>query len=137
MSLARADRIAEACADDLPEEIIKEYWAYAQDESITKEDFMKENYRGIRPAPGYPACPDHQEKKTIFKLLDVENRIGVSLTENLAMTPAASVSGYYFSHPESRYFAFGNIKEDPLYDYFKRLNITEEVGKKWLRKNLI
>ncbi|MGB0868457.1 MAG: methionine synthase [Flavobacteriales bacterium] len=134
--LALADRIAEAFAEYLHEKIRKEYWAYVPKETLTKADFVKENYQGIRPAPGYPACPDHQEKKTIFKLLDVEKRIGVSLTENLAMYPAASVSGYYFSHPESRYFAVGKIGEDQLIDYCNRLNIPLEEGRKWLRPNL-
>ncbi|MGB1296015.1 MAG: methionine synthase [Flavobacteriales bacterium] len=134
--LALADRIAEAFAEYLHEKIRKEYWAYVPKETLTKADFVKENYQGIRPAPGYPACPDHQEKKTIFKLLDVEKRIGVSLTENLAMYPAAAVSGYYFSHPESRYFAVGKIGEDQLIDYCNRLNIPLEEGRKWLRPNL-
>ena len=134
--LALADRIAEAFAEYLHEKIRKEYWAYAPNESLTNEDFVKENYQGIRPAPGYPACPDHNEKTTIFDLLDVEKRIGVSLTENLAMYPAAAVSGYYFSHPESRYFALGKIEEDQLQDYCKRRGISVEEGRKWLRPNL-
>jgi len=136
MYLALADRIAEAFAEYLHERIRKEYWAYAPNESLTNEDFVKENYRGIRPAPGYPACPDHNEKTTIFKLLDVEKRIGVSLTENLAMYPAAAVSGYYFSSPETRYFALGKIGEDQLKDYCDRKGMAIEEGRKWLRPNL-
>lgn len=134
--LALADRIAEAFAEYLHEKIRKEYWAYSPNETLSKEDFVKENYRGIRPAPGYPACPDHNEKTTIFKLLDAERRIGVTLTENLAMYPAAAVSGYYFSNPETRYFALGKIEEDQLEDYCNRRGFSIEEGRKWLRPNL-
>ncbi len=98
---------------------------------------IKEKYTGIRPAPGYPACPDHLEKETIWKLLDVEKSIGVKLTENLAMWPAASVSGYYFSNPKSKYFGLGKIKEDQLTDYSSRRNISIKKARKWLTPNLV
>ena len=107
MIKALADRMAEAAAEFLHEKIRKEDWGYSKDEEYSNEDLIKEKYIGIRPAPGYPACPDHTEKNTIFKLLDAENNVGVSLTESLAMYPAASVSGWYFSHPEAKYFGLG------------------------------
>ncbi|MBQ0787148.1 MAG: methionine synthase, partial [Oceanihabitans sp.] len=99
-------------------------------------DLIKESYKGIRPAPGYPACPDHLEKRTIWELLDVDNRIGVALTESLAMWPAASVSGYYFANPEAKYFGLGKIKEDQLADYAKRRAIDYEEAEKWLSPNV-
>ena len=102
----------------------------------TTSTYIKENYKGIRPAPGYPACPDHLEKETIWKLLDVEKAIGVKLTESLAMWPASSVSGYYFANEKSKYFGLGNINEDQLIDYAKRKNIEIEKARKWLSPNL-
>ena len=108
----------------------------SKDEECSNEDLIKEKYIGIRPAPGYPACPDHTEKKTIFKLLDAENNVGVSLTESLAMYPAASVSGWYFSHPEAKYFGLGKIKLDQVEDLSKRKNIDVSIMKKWLSPNL-
>ena len=105
-------------------------------ESLTNEELIRENYSGIRPAPGYPACPDHLEKKTLWKLLDVEETIGVKLTESLAMWPAASVSGYYFAHPQAQYFGLGKIKEDQLISYSKRRGINIEEARKWLSPNL-
>ena len=114
MTKAIADRLAEAFAEYLHKEIRLKYWGYSKNEKTTNEDLIKEKYIGIRPAPGYPACPDHLEKKTIWKLLNVENNIGVKLTENLAMWPAASVSGYYFSNPKSKYFGLGKISSDQL-----------------------
>ncbi len=136
MIKALADRLAEAFAEYLHEFIRKEAWGYASEETFTNEELIREHYKGIRPAPGYPACPDHLEKQTIWKLLDVEERIGVKLTESLAMWPAASVSGYYFAHPESKYFGLGKIKEDQLNDYAKRRQISTEEARKWLNPNL-
>ena len=121
----------------LNELIRKKYWGYANYESLNNEGLINEYYKGIRPAPGYPACPDHLEKETIWELLSVEKSIGVKLTENLAMWPAASVSGYYFSNPESKYFGLGKIKDDQLLDYSKRRNISEEKARKWLNPNLL
>ncbi len=135
MAKALADRLAEAAAEWLHERVRKEYWGYAADESLDNEALIKEKYRGIRPAPGYPACPDHLEKKTIFKLLDAE-RLGITLTESLAMFPTASVSGYYFAHPESKYFGLGKISEDQLHDYARRRGISSEEATRWLNPNL-
>ncbi|WP_289043175.1 methionine synthase [uncultured Olleya sp.] len=136
MIKALADRLAEAFAEYLHKEVRTKHWAYAQDESLTNQELIKENYNGIRPAPGYPACPDHLEKQTIWKLLNVEENIGVKLTESLAMWPAASVSGYYFGNPEAKYFGLGKIKEDQLLDYSKRKNISIAKATKWLNPNL-
>lgn len=133
---ALADRFAEAFAEYLHHEVRTHYWGYASDENLDNEQLIKEEYKGIRPAPGYPACPDHLDKKTIWKLLQVEEKIGVQLTEGLAMWPAASVSGYYFSHPESKYFGLGKIKDDQLQEYVLRRNISESEAKKWLNANL-
>lgn len=137
MIKALADRLAEAFAEYLHEEVRKKYWGYDKAEDLSNQELIKEKYRGIRPAPGYPACPDHLEKKTIWKLLDVERNIGVTLTESLAMWPAASVSGYYFAHPESRYFGLGKITEDQLIDYAERKGISVEEAGKWLAPNLV
>lgn len=136
MIKALADRLAEAFAEYLHKKVRTEHWGYASDEHLTNEDLIKENYKGIRPAPGYPACPDHLEKNTIWELLDVEEKIGVKLTDSLAMWPAASVSGYYFGNPEAKYFGLGKITEDQLVDYSKRRNIDLEMARKWLNPNL-
>jgi len=136
MIKALADRLAEAFAEYLHKEVRTNYWNYVQDESLTNEDLIKENYKGIRPAPGYPACPDHLEKKTIWELLKVKENIGVELTESLAMWPAASVSGYYFANPEAKYFGLGKINQDQVKDYAIRRGITEAEAEKWLRPNL-
>ncbi len=136
MIKALADRLAEAFAEYLHKEVRINHWGYSQDENLTNEDLIKENYKGIRPAPGYPACPDHLEKPTIWKLLNVKENIGVELTESLAMWPAASVSGYYFANPEAKYFGLGKIDEDQLKDYAKRRNISYEEAEKWLNPNL-
>jgi len=136
MVKALADRFAEAFAEYLHEKVRKESWGYDSDETLSKEDLIKENYKGIRPAPGYPACPDHLEKPTIWKLLDVENKIGVTLTESMAMWPASSVSGYYFGNPESKYFGLGKIKEDQVIDYAKRRSISTDMAMKWLNPNI-
>ena len=133
---ALGDRLAEAFAEYLHLKVRKEIWGYASEENLSNDDLIKENYKGIRPAPGYPACPDHLEKPTIWKLLNVEQEIGVKLTESMAMWPAASVSGYYFANPESKYFGLGKIKEDQVADYAKRRNITFEEAKKWLSPNI-
>jgi 5-methyltetrahydrofolate--homocysteine methyltransferase len=133
---ALGDRLAEAFAEYLHLKIRKEIWGYASDEKLSNEDLIKENYTGIRPAPGYPACPDHLEKPTIWKLLNVEEKIGVKLTESMAMWPASSVSGYYFAHPESKYFGLGKIKKDQVEDYAKRRNISLEMAIKWLSPNI-
>jgi 5-methyltetrahydrofolate--homocysteine methyltransferase len=133
---ALGDRFAEAFAEYLHLKIRKEIWGYASDETLSKQDLIKEQYKGIRPAPGYPACPDHLEKTTIFKLLNVEDEIGVILTESMAMWPTSSVSGYYFGHPESKYFGLGKIKEDQVIDYSKRRGISTEKAKKWLAPNI-
>ncbi|WP_396167892.1 methionine synthase [Flavobacterium sp.] len=136
MVKALADRFAEAFAEYLHEKIRKEIWGYSKDEVLTNDEMIAEEYKGIRPAPGYPACPDHLEKPTIWKLLDVENKIGVTLTESMAMWPASSVSGYYFGNPESKYFGLGKIKEDQVIDYAKRRSISTDKAMKWLNPNI-
>ena len=136
MVKALADRFAEAFAEYLHEKVRKEIWGYAADEVLSKEGLIEESYKGIRPAPGYPACPDHLEKPTIWKLLNVEEEIGVTLTESMAMWPASSVSGYYFGNPESKYFGLGKIKEDQVIDYAKRRNVSTDVAMKWLNPNI-
>ena len=136
MVKALADRFAEAFAEYLHEKVRKDIWGYASDEKLSTDDLIEEKYKGIRPAPGYPACPDHLEKPTIWKLLNVEHEIGVKLTESMAMWPASSVSGYYFANPESKYFGLGKIKEDQVIDYSKRRNISTEVATKWLNPNI-
>lgn len=129
---ALADRLAEALAEMMHEKIRTEIWAYAPHEDKDRESLIKENYQGIRPAPGYPACPDHTEKITLFQLLDVEKNIGIQLTESMAMSPAASVSGWYFAHPDSKYFGLGKISEDQMLDYAKRKGWDEKFTQKWL-----
>jgi 5-methyltetrahydrofolate--homocysteine methyltransferase len=136
MVKALADRFAEAFAEYLHEKIRKEIWGYSSDENMSTESMIAEEYKGIRPAPGYPACPDHLEKPTIWKLLNVEKEIGVTLTESMAMWPASSVSGYYFGNPESKYFGLGKIKEDQVIDYAKRRSVSTEVAMKWLNPNI-
>ena len=137
MIKALADRLAEAFAEYLHKEIRTKYWGYSKNEQLDNESLIREKYIGIRPAPGYPACPDHLEKKTIWELMNVEEKLGVKLTENLAMWPAASVSGYYFSNKNSKYFGLGKIKEDQLIDYSKRKNISLDDARKWLKPNLL
>lgn len=136
MTKALADRLAEAFAEYLHLKVRKEIWGYASDESLSNQELIKEAYRGIRPAPGYPACPDHLEKPTIWKVLNVSEEIGVTLTESMAMWPASSVSGYYFANPASKYFGLGKIKEDQVLDYAKRRGISTEVATKWLAPNI-
>jgi len=134
---ALGDRLAEAFAEYLHLKIRKEIWGYALNEVLSNDELIKEQYKGIRPAPGYPACPDHLEKPTIWKLLNVEQEIGVKLSESMAMWPASSVSGYYFANPESKYFGLGKIKKDQLEDYAKRRNTSVELAEKWLSPNLV
>ena len=136
MIKALADRLAEAFAEYLHKEVRTKHWNYAKNENLSNEELIKENYKGIRPAPGYPACPDHLEKNTIWKLLNVEESIGVKLTDSLAMWPAASVSGYYFGNPGARYFGLGKIIKDQVDDYSKRRHISIEEAEKWLNPNI-
>ena len=136
LNKALGDRLAEAFAEYLHLKVRKEIWGYASEEQLSNQELIKENYKGIRPAPGYPACPDHLEKPTIWDILNVEENIGVKLTESMAMWPASSVSGYYFAHPESKYFGLGKIKSDQVADYAKRRNITIEKATKWLAPNI-
>jgi 5-methyltetrahydrofolate--homocysteine methyltransferase len=131
-----ADRLAEAFAERLHEKVRKEYWGYVPTESLSHEQRVREIYQGIRPAPGYAACPDHLEKKTLFKLLEIDKNIGVSLTESMAMVPPSSVSGWYFAHPESKYFNVGKIGRDQLEDYSKRIDLSLDETEKWLSANL-
>ena len=132
MLKALADRLAEAFAERMHERVRKEFWGYKKDEQLDNEDLIDEKYQGIRPAPGYPACPDHTEKGLLWDLLDVEKRIGMTLTESFAMLPTAAVSGFYFAHPESRYFGLGKISEDQVKDYAKRKNWTLDYAERWL-----
>ena len=137
MIKALADRLAEAFAEYLHEAVRQNAWGYASDERLSNEELIAEQYKGIRPAPGYPACPDHLEKIELWKLLEVKETIGVSLTESLAMWPAASVSGYYFAHPQAQYFGLGKITEEQLKDYSQRRNISIDQARKWLNPNLV
>ncbi|MDP1803414.1 MAG: methionine synthase [Bacteroidota bacterium] len=136
MIKALADRLAEAFAELMHKKVRKEFWGYAKSETLSNEDLIKEEYAGIRPAPGYPAQPDHTEKLTIWKLLDVEKNTGITLTESLAMVPTAAVSGLYFSHPQSHYFGIGKINKEQAEDYAKRKNLSIETVEKWLGPNL-
>ena len=137
MIKALADRLAEAFAEYLHEAVRQNAWGYASDERLSNEELIAEQYKGIRPAPGYPACPDHLEKIELWKLLEVKETIGVSLTESLAMWPAASVSGYYFAHPQAQYFGLGKITEEQLKDYSQRRKISIDQARKWLNPNLV
>jgi 5-methyltetrahydrofolate--homocysteine methyltransferase len=130
-----ADRLAEAFAELLHEKVRKEYWGYAKDENLDIEEIIHEGYAGIRPAPGYPACPEHSEKGTIFELLDA-NKTGITLTENFAMYPAAAVSGYYFAHPEAQYFAISRISREQVEDYASRKKMSVKEVEKLLASNL-
>ncbi|MDK1312923.1 methionine synthase [Pseudoalteromonas ardens] len=136
MVKAVADRLAEAFAEYLHEQVRKQHWGFASDENLSNEQLIRENYQGIRPAPGYPACPEHTEKDKIWQLLDVENRIGMKLTSSYAMWPGAAVSGWYFSHPDSKYFAVAAIQQDQVEDYAKRSNMTLAEAERWLSPNL-
>jgi 5-methyltetrahydrofolate--homocysteine methyltransferase len=136
MAQAIADRFAEAFAEYLHKQVRTKHWGYASNEDLSNQDLIKESYKGIRPAPGYPACPDHLEKETIWELLEVEKLIGVKLTESLAMWPAAAVSGYYFGNPEAKYFGLGKITDDQVTDYAIRKGIAKEKARKWLHPTL-
>lgn len=136
MVKALADRLAEAFAERMHERVRKEFWGYAAEEKLDNQSLIKERYCGIRPAPGYPACPDHSEKTTLFQLLNAENETGVQLTEHFAMYPTAAVSGWYFAHPNAKYFGVGKIGEDQVGELAKRKNIAKEIVEKWLRPNL-
>ena len=131
-----ADRLVEASAELLHQKVRCDYWGYAPHENLNNEELILEKYQGIRPAPGYPACPDHSEKLKIWNLLEVEKSIGAKLTDSFAMMPASTISGYYFAHPEAKYFGLGKIKEDQLLDYSQRRKIPLQDAKKWLNPNL-
>ena len=130
-----ADRLAEACAEWLHERVRKDYWGYAQSESLDNDALIHEKYRGIRPAPGYPACPEHSEKATIFRVLDAEG-IGMQLTESFAMMPAAAVSGFYFAHPKSTYFVVGRLTQEQVADYARRKGVSLKDAERLLASNL-
>ena len=136
MAKALADRLAEAFAELLHEKVRQEYWGYSTSEKLSTEELIAEKYDGIRPAPGYPACPDHTEKKTIFELLQAEKQVGIQLTESYAMYPAAAVSGYYFAHEKSVYYGLGKIEKDQVEDYARRKKMAVEEVEKWLAPNL-
>jgi 5-methyltetrahydrofolate--homocysteine methyltransferase len=137
MVKAIADRFAEALAELMHEKVRKQYWGYANAEQLDNDSLIKESYAGIRPAPGYPACPEHSEKATLWELLDVENAIGSQLTDSYAMYPASSVSGWYIGHPEARYFGLGKIDKDQLRNYAKRKGWDIETAERWLRPALV
>lgn len=136
MLQALADRLAEALAEYIHMKVRTEYWGYAKDELLSNDDMIKEVYTGIRPAPGYPACPDHTEKNKLFQLLDATQQIGITLTESLAMFPASSVCGWYFAHPQAKYFGVGKITKDQLHDYAARKGMETADAEKWLRPSL-
>jgi len=133
---ALADRMAEALAEWTHREVRTKYWGFAPDEHLGNEDLIAEKWRGIRPAPGYPACPDHTEKATLFKLLDATNNADIELTEGFSMYPAAAVSGWYFSHPDSQYFVVGKLTKDQVEDYAERKGWTLAEAERWLSANL-
>jgi 5-methyltetrahydrofolate--homocysteine methyltransferase len=133
---ALADRFAEALAERLHQHVRTTLWGYAEGEQLTNEALIREQYRGIRPAPGYPACPDHSLKPTLFKLLDAHHATGISLTENFAMLPTAAVSGFYFGHPQAEYFGVARVGRDQLEDYAARRAVDLPLAERWLRPNL-
>ncbi|HUM40320.1 MAG TPA: vitamin B12 dependent-methionine synthase activation domain-containing protein, partial [Nitrospira sp.] len=135
MVKALADRLAEAFAEWLHKQVRAD-WGYGRTESLTNEEMIRERYRGIRPAPGYPACPDHTEKRLLFDLLQAESRAGVTLSESFAMLPAAAVSGLYFAHPQAKYFAVGKINRDQVEDYAARKKLSVSEVERWLAPNL-
>jgi 5-methyltetrahydrofolate--homocysteine methyltransferase len=136
MLKALADRLAEAFAERMHERVRREFWGYAPEERLSNEQLIKEEYRGIRPAPGYPACPDHTEKAALWRLLDPEANAGIRITESYAMYPTAAVSGWYFSHPGSHYYAVGKIGLDQVQNYAARKKISLEEAQRWLSPNL-
>jgi len=131
-----ADRMAEALAEMLHRDVRSNHWGYANDESLSNEAIIKEKYQGIRPAAGYPACPEHTEKGTLWQLLDVENNIGMSITESYAMLPTAAVSGLYFANPQAHYFTVGKINKDQVKDYAARKNMSMDETERWMAPNL-
>jgi 5-methyltetrahydrofolate--homocysteine methyltransferase len=131
-----ADRLAEAFAERLHERVRKEFWGYAEEENLSPLQLLKEEYQGIRPAPGYPACPDHTEKQALFDLLQVSQRTSIALSDSMMMVPTASVSGYFFSHPQSQYFFIGKLAKDQVKDYARRKGMDVETVEKWLESNL-
>ena len=135
LTKALADRLAEAFAEAL-HKTARSDWGYGVDENLSADDLLHERYRGIRPAPGYPACPDHSEKRLLFDLIRAEDRAGIRLTENFAMLPASSVSGFYFAHPQARYFAVGKIGRDQVLDYQRRKGVPLQVIERWLSTQL-
>jgi 5-methyltetrahydrofolate--homocysteine methyltransferase len=136
MAKALADRLAEAFAERLHERVRREFWGYAVDEKLDNDALVREEYKGVRPAPGYPACPDHTEKELLFKLIEATRNTDVKLTESFAMWPAAAVSGFYFAHPESQYFAVGNLGKDQVEDYARRKQMNLATLERWLSPNL-
>jgi 5-methyltetrahydrofolate--homocysteine methyltransferase len=136
MLKALADRLAEAFAEYLHQQVRRGHWGYAADESVADDDLIQENYRGIRPAPGYPACPDHTEKGEIWRLLEVAERTGIELTDSYAMMPTAAVSGFYFAHPQASYFMVGAIGRDQVADYAARKAWSVNEAERWLAPNL-
>ena len=133
---ALADRLAEAFAERMHERVRREFWGYAADEALDNDALIAERYRGIRPAPGYPACPDHTEKAALFRLLDATANAGIELTDSFAMYPTAAVSGWYFAHPDSQYFVVGRLTREQVEDYAKRKGWTREEAERWLAPNL-
>ena len=131
-----ADRLAEAFAERMHQRVRKEFWGFQPDEQLDNEELIEEKYTGIRPAPGYPACPEHTEKLTLWELMDVQERTGIMLTESMAMWPGAAVSGWYFSHPQSQYFVVGRMAQDQVADYAKRKGWTLAEAERWLGPNL-
>jgi 5-methyltetrahydrofolate--homocysteine methyltransferase len=136
MVKALADRFAEALAEMMHDKVRKELWAYAADEQLSNDDLIAEKYKGIRPAPGYPACPEHTEKGLIWELLDVEKNTGMTITDAYAMLPTAAVSGFYYSHPKSQYFGVAKISEDQVESYAKRKGMEMKEAERWLAPNL-
>ena len=132
MLKALADRLAEAFAELMHQRVRREFWGYAQDEALSNEDMIAEKYRGIRPAQGYPACPEHTEKGPLFELLQAPENAGITITESFAMLPTAAVSGFYFAHPDSTYFALGKIGRDQVEDYAKRKGWDMATAERWL-----
>jgi 5-methyltetrahydrofolate--homocysteine methyltransferase len=133
---ALADRLAESFAERMHQRVRKEFWGYASDETLSNQELIAEQYRGIRPAPGYPACPDHTEKALLWKLIDPEHNAAITLTDSFAMLPAASVSGFYFAHPTAEYFGVGKVERDQVEDYARRKGMSVAEVERWLAPSL-